>query len=172
MREAAKKKEKSWFVLYTKSCQEKSVSKKLNEMDIESYCPLKMTKRRWSDRWKWVQEPLFSSYCFVRLAAEDADIVFGVSGVVQFVYWLGKPAAVRDGEIEKIKIWLNDFDHDLIEVNSIKSGDRVTIESGPLMEEKGQLVSRQGNNLQLRLENLGILLWVDAHRNKITRMAS
>ncbi|MDA0194136.1 MAG: UpxY family transcription antiterminator [Bacteroidetes bacterium] len=172
MKEEANNRKEHWFVLYTKSRQEKNVSKILLEKGIEAYCPIKRTKHKWSDRWKWVEMPLFNSYCFVRLAEEDKDIVFEIPGVVQFVYWLGKPGVVRDGEIEKIKTWLNDFDHELIEIEAISIGDKVTIDSGPLMEEKGELVSRQGSKLQLRLENLGVLLWVDAHRNKITRIAS
>lgn len=167
-----KQDKKKWYVLYTKSRQEKAVARKLEEIDIEVYCPLKRTKRKWSDRWKWVEAPLFTSYCFVRVAEEDRDQVFRVAGVVQYIFWLGKPAAIRDEEISQIKIWLNDFDHEVIDLKPIQPGDKVLIESGALMDQRGEIVTRQGNNLLLKLESLGTILWVDASKNKLERLSS
>ncbi len=163
---------KNWYVLYTKSRQEKAVARKLDEIGLEVYCPLKRTKRKWSDRWKWVEAPLFTSYCFVRVTEEDRDQVFRVAGVVQYIFWLGKPAVVRDEEIDQIKIWLNDFDHEAIDLKPIQPGDQVLVESGPLMDQKGEIVTRQGSNILLKLENLGTILWVDASKNKLERISS
>ena len=107
---------KKWYVLYTKSRRENAVARKLEEPGIQSFCPSKRTKRKWSDRCKWIEAPLFTSYCFVRLAEENRDHVFNVPGVVQYVFWLGKPAIVRDEEIAQIKMWLNDLDHETLEI--------------------------------------------------------
>ncbi len=167
-----KQDKKKWYVLYTKSRQEKAVARKLEEIGIEVYCPLKRTKRKWSDRWKWVEAPLFTSYCFVRIAEGERDDVFRIAGVVQYIFWLGKPAEVRDREIEQIKIWLNDFDHETIDLKPIQSGDKVLIESGPLMDQRGEIVTRQGSHLLLKLESLGTILWVDASKNKLERISS
>ena len=57
----------NWYVIYTKSRYEKAVSEKLALSGIEVYCPLLKRKKLWSDRWKWVEEPLFRSYCFVHI---------------------------------------------------------------------------------------------------------
>jgi len=161
---------KKWYVLYTKSRQEKAVAKKLQESGIEAYSPIKRTKRKWSDRWKWVELPLFSCYCFVRVDETERDLVYEAPGVVQYVFWLGKPAVVRDEEINQIKTWLNDFDHEAIEVKSLSEGDRVLIESGPLMDQKGEIVTQQGANLLLKLEGLGVVLWVDSSKNKVEKL--
>ena len=163
--------QRNWYVLYTKSRQEKSVARKLDELGIEVYCPLKRTKRRWSDRWKWVESPLFTSYCFVRLAEDERDEVFRVAGVVQYVFWLGKPAIVRDEEIAQIKTWLNEYDHEMIDLKPIQPGDKVLIESGPLMDQQGEIVTRQGTNLLMKLESLGTILWVDASKNRLERIS-
>lgn len=156
-----------WYVLYTKSRNEKAVAVRLQEIGLEVYCPVKRIRRRWSDRWKWVEEPLFSSYCFVHLAEEQRDEVFRVPGVVRYLFWLGKPAVVRNQEIEQIKTWLNDFDHEQIEVLSFQPGERVAIASGPLMHQGGEVVKQQGNYLYLKLEGLGLLLRVDLAENKV-----
>ena len=114
--------------------------------------------------------PLFSSYCFVRLDEQERNLVFQAPGVVQYVFWLGQPAVIKDEEIDQIKVWLNDFDHEEIEVQSYSKGDKIIVESGPLMDQKGEIVTKQGNNLLLRLEGLGMILWVNASRNHVEKL--
>ena len=160
---------RQWLVLYTKSRNEKLVTSRLVELGIEAYCPLKRTKRRWSDRLKWVEEPLFSSYVFVRVTQEERDAVFGVPGIVRYLFWLGKPAVARDEEIERIKSWLNDFDHDSISIDALQVGEKVNIASGPLTDRSGEVVSQQGNQLFMRLEGMGIVLKVDLRENKVEK---
>ena len=60
-----------WFVVYTRPRWEKKVHSLLTAKSIESYCPLHKVRRKWSDRIKLVEEPLFKSYVFVRV--EDKD---------------------------------------------------------------------------------------------------
>ena len=88
--------QKYWYVLYTKPRWEKKVYQLLMEQGIESYCPLNKTRKKWSDRVKWVEEPLFKSYVFVKIAEDRRTEVRMVNGVVNFVYWLSKPAIVKD----------------------------------------------------------------------------
>jgi len=134
------------------------------------YCPVKRRKQRWSDRWKWVEEPLFGSYLFVKVAEEEREAVLRVPGVVRYLFWLGKPAVVRDEEIERIKSWLNDFDHEVIHIESMPVGSKATVASGPLMHRSGEVVSQQGQQLFMRLEGLGIVLRVDLKENKVERI--
>ncbi|MEQ9423207.1 MAG: UpxY family transcription antiterminator [Cyclobacteriaceae bacterium] len=163
---------KKWYVLYTKARQEKTVAKKLEEYGLEVYCPLKRSKRKWSDRWKWVELPLFTSYCFVRLSEGERDLVYYSPGVVNYVFWLGKPAVVREEEIEQIKILLNDFDHESIEVQAYSPGDKVMVESGALIDIKGEIQDTQGEKIQLKLENLGMCIWVDTLKNKVGKIST
>jgi transcription antitermination factor NusG len=58
---------KNWYALYTKPRWEKKIHKLLQQKGIESYCPLNKVRRKWSDRIKVVEEPLFKSYIFVRV---------------------------------------------------------------------------------------------------------
>src|ERR1700753_42274 len=100
---------KSWFAVYTKPRWEKKVCKSLGERGIEAYCPLNRVRKKWSDRFKWVEEPLFKSYVFVHIAEEDGLAVRMVAGAVNFVYWLGKPAIIQDKEIDVIRKFLNEY---------------------------------------------------------------
>ena len=81
-----------WFAIYTRPRWEKKVNHLLLQKGIESYCPLNKVRRKWSDRIKTIEEPLFKSYVFVRIADEERTPVRMTNGVVNFVYWNGKPA--------------------------------------------------------------------------------
>lgn len=59
--------------------------------------------KQWSDRKKRVQVPLISNYVFVQLEDKEREKVFAVNGVIRYLYWLGKPALVRDEEIKALQ---------------------------------------------------------------------
>ena len=88
-----------WYAIYTRPRWEKKVNSLLLEKGIESYCPLNKVRRKWSDRIKVVEEPLFKSYVFVKIGDEHRTEVRMTTGVVNFVYWNGKPAVIREKEI-------------------------------------------------------------------------
>jgi transcription antitermination factor NusG len=146
---------KNWFVVYTKPRQEKKVANELKKIGIESYCPTKLVERQWSDRKKKIEVPLFTSYCFVNLEEKERNKVFQVAGVIRYLLWLKKPAIVRDEEINEIKRWLNDYDHNLIETRVFQNNDRLIIKSGMFIDNKAIVLKQNGNQLILQLENLG-----------------
>lgn len=157
-----------WYVLYTKSRNEKLVAQKLSELGIEVYCPLLKTKRKWTDRTKTVEEPLFRSYCFVRLDEHERGRVFEVPGVVRYLYWLKKPAIVRDEEIETIKTMLQTHDHHGIKVEQYEPKSQVTISTGAFAKAMGEVMSQQGRILTLTIASLGIVLKVDLSKTTVS----
>ncbi|GAB3544168.1 UpxY family transcription antiterminator [Spirosoma fluminis] len=159
-----------WFVLYTKSNTEKRVAEGLRQRNITVYCPLIKEKRKWSDRTKLIEKPLFRSYCFVHVDEKDRNRVFGVAGVVGYLYWLQKPAIVREEEIDVIKKLLNDFDHQTIQVQQYNVSDKVRIGSGLFMEQEGQVIAQQGKKLVLRIESLGVSISVDTGRTLVDKL--
>lgn len=161
-----------WHVIYTKSRFEKAVAEKLALNGVDVYCPLLKTKKKWSDRWKWVEEPLFRSYCFVRLEDDERDKVFLVNGVVRFLYYCGKPAVVRDEEVDLLKSWLDQFSHESIESSVFNASDKVLLKSGPLMDQKAEVLNSKGNYIILRLETLGVQIKVDLRKNIVEKISS
>jgi transcription antitermination factor NusG len=157
-----------WFVLYTKSRNEKLVAEKLREKGIDVYCPLIKTKRKWSDRIKTVEEPLFRSYCFVQLEEKDRALVFGTPGVVRYLFWLKQPAIVRDSEIDAIKIMLNEIDHNLIHVEKFEPGDRLKIASGQLADASGQVIRQQGKIVTIVLDSLQLVVSIDQSKTLLS----
>jgi len=160
----------SWHVLYTKSRCEKAVADKLSLSGIEVYCPLLKRKKLWSDRWKWVEEPLFRSYCFVNVDEKDRELVFSVPGVVRYVYHCGQPATIREKEMNLLKNWLMEYDHDSIEATNLNANDRIRIRSGAFMDQEAEVLESKGNYALLLLEDLGLKVKVDLRKNLIEKL--
>lgn len=156
-----------WFVLYTKPRNEKLVAEKLRGEGIEVYCPLITAKRRWSDRVKIVQQPLFPSYCFVRLEERERARVFGVPGVVRYLFWQKQAAIVRDIEIDAIRLMLNEIDNDLIQLKTYKPGDTLQIASGSFIDVSGVVVRQQGKIVTVIVDTLQLLLTVDLSKTLV-----
>lgn len=160
----------NWYVIYTKSRSEKTVADKLAKVGVEVFCPLLKRKKLWSDRWKWVEEPLFRSYCFVRLEDRDRDQIFSVPGVVRYVFHCGRPAIIREKEMNLLKSWLIEYDHENIQAESLNANDRIRIRSGALMNKEAEVLERKGNYALLLLEDLGLQVRVDLRKNIIEKL--
>ncbi|MFC4478265.1 UpxY family transcription antiterminator [Flavobacterium chungangensis] len=148
----------NWYVVYTKPKWEKKVADKLNQLGIECYCPLITQIKQWSDRKKKIETPLFNSYVFVQLPDSDRNLVFQAQGVVRYLFWLGKPAIVKDQEIEIIKTSLKSPNLKDVSVSSIQVGDKIKLESGAFSNQSGVVQEVSNNYYVLVLEALGCTL--------------
>ncbi len=146
-----------WYVLYTKSRQEKKVTEGLNLLGVNAYCPVVTTMKQWSDRKKKVEEPLIKSYVFVNLEESNRDIVFEVPGVVRYLFWLGKPAVVRAIEIEALKKSLEGIVASF-EVSAIQKDTIYKIPEGPFQGFEGIVKNINATTIQLLLVDLGFLI--------------
>ena len=154
-----------WYVIYTKPRNEKKVAERLQQIGITVYCPMITMMKQWSDRKKKVQIPLLNSYVFVCLEDKDREQVFQISGVVRYLFWLGKPAIVRDEEITALQEGLKDTIASF-EVKGIKVGDLLPIPSGPFQGTEGIIKQINKNSLQLILTELGVLITLNKEENK------
>ena len=148
----------NWYVVYTKPKWEKKVAEKLNQIGIECYCPLITQIKEWSDRKKKIEVPLFNSYVFVQLTDKDRNSVFQIAGVVRYLFWLGKPAVVRDEEINIIKMSLKAENICDISVTSIQVGDRIKLETGAFSNQDAIVQEVSNTHYILVLESLGCVL--------------
>src|SRR5574338_738083 len=152
---------KKWFALYTRPRWEKKVAEVLTHKKIECYCPINKVVRQWSDRKKIVHEPLFTSYVFVRVADLELTSMRQTHGVINIVYWLGKPAVIRDNEIDIIKRFLNEHINIQLEKTPVNVNDRVRILGGPLMEMEGQVLSIKNKTVKVLLPSLGYMMYAE-----------
>ena len=158
---------KNWYAIYTKPRWEKKVYTLLQEQGVAAYCPLNKVRKKWSDRYKIVHEPLFKSYVFVQVEENAMTKVRMVSGVVNFVYWNGKPAIIKEEEINTIKRFLNEYGHVEVEHIQFTPNQRVKIMSGVLMDKEGIVIRSDKNKVQVVLESLGFRLTARLSSNEI-----
>ncbi|WP_413668644.1 UpxY family transcription antiterminator [Mucilaginibacter sp. Mucisp86] len=151
--------EKKWLVIYTKPRWEKKVDKLLKQNGIECYCPVRDIVNQWSDRKKEVSVPLFSSYVFVHVDAYEQSRALYVMGALGFVYYMGKPAIVRDNVIDEIRTNLIRYkDMEIISLQNLSVGDTVKIKDGALVNQMGKVLQIQGKNVLMVFETINCAL--------------
>lgn len=152
----------NWFVFYTLPKQEKKVYQRLINQGLDAYLPLRKTIKQWSDRKKKVQEPLFTSYIFIRTNENGRQVALKTYGVVKCIYTQDKPAIVRNEEIEAIKAFIGHTANWPTEnIQTFNKGDLLDIKSGILKGKKGRFIYQHKQDIILLVESLGHL--VHAH---------
>lgn len=150
--------EKSWFVVYTRPRWEKKISRILTEKGIENYCPLNKVLRKWSDRNKVVYEPLFKGYVFVRVSEQSKWNIKSVDGILNYVHWLGKPARVKEEEINTIRMFLREFQDVEVVEKHLDVDDSVFVKQGILMNYHGIIVEVLGSRARVKINSMGVQL--------------
>ena len=147
--------EKKWFVVYTRPQQELKVARELSAMRITNYCPTITLVKQYSDRKKKVTKPLLSSYVMVELEEKERNKVFASSGIVRYLFFLGKPAVVPASDISLMQNHLNGVYNDS-KVTTLCVGDSHTITEGPFSGVSGRVVETNNTKVKLELASLGM----------------
>ena len=151
----------NWYAIYTNPRAEKKAHAELISKGIESYLPLLRTLRRWSDRKKWVEEPLFRSYLFVKIPQTQYFDVLNTAGVVRYISFEGKAVPVPERQIDAIRYYLSETETlpDSNEMTDLTAGMHVEITRGALKGLTGQLVDHLGlKRVRIEIESLGQFL--------------
>lgn len=151
----------SWYPVYTSPRAEKKVFELLDKKGIETYLPTQKTLKQWSDRKKWVEEPLFNSYIFVKISAKDQAQVLATKGVCRFLYFSGKVAHIPEKQIELLKLLTgNCAPMDVVDPGYQK-GEKVRVVHGPLQGLTGELIDfRMQKKMLIKLEHINHALLV------------
>ena len=147
--------DKNWYALYTKPRWEKKVSQLLKEKRIENYLPLQKVLKQWSDRKKWIQEPLFRSYIFVHILPDEYLPALQTAGVVRFVTFERKAVAIPSVQIEAVKTYVQTGEEFVDETSEVRTGDRVVVVRGSLKGLEGRLVQiSKKKRLRIMIEGI------------------
>lgn len=144
---------KQWFAFYVKPRHEKKASVRLSKRH-EIWCPLKEERVKWSDRWKTVFKPYIPGYIFARVTEEERIAILNDSSVFRTVCWKGKPAVIRQDEIDVIKRLIGDPDVENIRLEAISPGERVEVTGGEFANINGIVVAVKGDRVSVQLESL------------------
>ncbi|MBN1638651.1 MAG: UpxY family transcription antiterminator [Ignavibacteriales bacterium] len=142
---------KNWLAFYTKSNHEKKVAEKISNKNIEVYVPTIILLRRWSDRIKKINVPLFRNYVLLKCSEKERLYAIQTEGVVRCVTFQGKPAIIPNKQIESIKKIL-EVEREKIEVqNGFLKGEKVIISSGPFVGVEGVIYFNEKNENKIAI---------------------
>ena len=161
----------NWYVIYTIPRWEKKVNQLLTDRGFTTYCPLNKVEKKWSDRRKIVEEPLFKGYVFVQIADAIKWEVRKVNGVINFVHWLGKPAIVPQSEIDTIRKFMNEYEQVEITKMAVDKDSRVKVTRGILMHHEGIVIDVNGSQARVAIDSLGLCLTATFHKSNLRPMS-
>lgn len=164
--------EKKWYALYTKPRWEKKIDGVLVRKGVECWCPLQKIERQWSDRKKIVEEPLFKSYIFVRIDTTERTKVLMTDGILNFVHYLGKPAVIKDDEVDTIKRYLAEKDASIyiLSQEGFKEETRIKVNHGVFMGNEGTVLRGGKKKIYVKLESLGQVMVVEFPAEYLSRI--
>jgi transcription antitermination factor NusG len=136
-----------WYAITVKHQHEQAVRSLLEAKGLDALAPTYRGCRRWSDRLKEIDLPVFGGYVFCRFPYEERIQVLDTPGVVKVVSFGGKPAEIPAGEIAAIQTVIAS-QLPARPWPYLKPGDRVLIERGPLRGVEGTLL-REKDRLHL-----------------------
>jgi len=140
----------------------------VNQKGVECYCPLNKVKRQWSDRIKTIDEPLFKSYVFVKVEDSDRSLVRLTNGVINFVCWNGKPAIVKEKEIQTIKRFLDEHENVQLRLIELAPQQRVLITSGTFMDQTAKVLDVRKKEVKVAIDSLGYELIALVGKSRIS----
>ncbi|TGM76010.1 UpxY family transcription antiterminator [Leptospira levettii] len=121
--------ESAWYIVYTKPRAEKKLSELLNKYKIENYLPIRKERKKWTDRFKWIQVPILPSYIFVRIVFwRDKNKILQLPGSVQFVFHKGQPAIVEQNDLDVLEQGLKDY------AESLKMNRELLFQKGKMVK--------------------------------------
>lgn len=147
-----------WYVLYTSPKAEKQVALRLDERGTEYYLPLHLSPRKWSDRIKMVEVPLFPSYIFIKTLRADLYDLVRVPGISRVLYFQSEPATLTEKEILLIKQFLEIARG---KACSYEIDEEVKIAIGPLAGSVGKIKTVKGKYVVLTMTKLGLSVRVE-----------
>ena len=141
-----------WLAVYTRPRHEKTVEKEFQKKRFEVYLPMLKERRKWSDRKKWVEFPMFRSYVFVRIKIKNTMFALQTPGVVKIIKFGGEVAVVPDENIKAIKLMI-EGGYKPKPLNYFIKGDPVEVKDGPLKGLVGEVVRLDKNDrLVIRID--------------------
>jgi transcription antitermination factor NusG len=136
-----------WYAVRVKPNCERAAASSLNSKGFEHCLPVHRQMKRWSDRYKLVEKPLFPGYIFCRFEASRRVAVLSAPGVLHVVCFGGVPAPIEPAEIAAVQAVVTSG----LTVEPwpyVENGQRVWIEKGPLAGVSGVVLdSKLGRRL-------------------------
>ncbi|MBU3928152.1 MAG: UpxY family transcription antiterminator [Bacteroidetes bacterium] len=159
---------KNWYAIYVKSRSEKKVAIELDAAGIDYYLPIIRVLKTWSDRKKWIEEPLFKSYIFVNIDQSEFYKAINIPNSVRYISFEGKAVVIPPQQIEAIKYFLEEINPPQVDEMEMKKGMKVEIILGNLTGLKGELIELNGKErVKIRIDVVNKSITLQIPKNKL-----
>jgi transcription antitermination factor NusG len=156
---------RKWHAVYTRPNCEKKVISQLAKKKIICYYPVNIVQKELKNRNQSVAEPLFSSVVFVYVNAIEQLEVSATAGVINFMYWLSRPAVIRDEEIEEIRKMLSDFSGIQLRKTQVNQDGQVKVSIESLKMREGNVMEVSATTVTVTLPSMGYIMEADMRRS-------
>lgn len=160
----------NWYAVYIKPDQQKKISGLLNKWKLENFYPLNCLKSTvpWSSRKRF--RPLFGAYIFVRISEKEIEKIRKINGVVNFLYWLGKPKPISEAEISAVKEFTEFYEDIKVEKVKVDFAGAVKFGDDPIYSRDGNFISIKSKCVKVHLPTLGYNLVAYQRKSKIEEL--
>lgn len=156
-----------WYALKVRNGSEPAVVEALQSRGFKAYCPTQKDRRRYSDRIKIVDKPVFPGYVFCPFDVQKKLPIMSCPGVDYIVGFAGVPTAIPQSQMEGVRRMV---EAGATATASLVPGDRVRVVGGSLDGVEGVLVREpRGNRLVVSIEllNRAASLYIDQEQTEI-----
>lgn len=160
----------NWYILYTKPGQEKKVSTQLSKKGYDSFCPLNYPCSNTEDRKRFNGEPLFPRFVFVYLAESQILTIRNFSGVIQMVYWLSKPAIIKDDEIRMIRDFTRFHSNIDISKSFVDAQEDCMVTTVPYLQSDKHSIAPRKAIVKVFLPSLGFTMSAQVEQEDLKNM--
>jgi len=136
-----------WIAVYVAPHCERTVSRSLAEKGYSEFCPVFLQRKKWSDRTKILERPLFPRYVFCRMESMGCGLIVTTPGVVKILGHNGVPSFIPDDQISALKR-IHHLRFPVAPLPLLDVGKQIVVKSGPLEGVRGHIL-RISNNTTL-----------------------
>jgi len=158
-----------WYAVYVRANSEKKLFDSLVEKNIECYLPMRKVLKYWSDRKKWVEEPLFKCYIFVKVSYTEFFNVLNTTGAVCYVSFGGRAQSIPEIQINNVKTFLAQSEHEItVSHERIQKGVLIEVLHGSFKGIIGEVVNILGQSrLLVRVDSMNCCLYANIDKDEV-----
>jgi len=158
-----------WYAVYVRANSEKKLFDSLVEKNIECYLPMRRVLKYWSDRKKWVEEPLFKCYIFVKVSHKEFFNVLNTTGAVCYVSFGGRAQSIPEIQINNVKTFLAQSEHEItVSHERIQKGVLIEVLHGSFKGIIGEVVNILGQSrLLVRVDSMNCCLYANIDKDEV-----
>ncbi len=152
---------RQWYAVCTRPQHELKVAAALTKKGIENFCPQTrkmLVSNGFRKKINW--SPVFPSFVFVHISEAEVSNVLRTNDVVNFMYWMGKPAIIADEDINTIEQFAARYPNVTVQRTAIVKNGLAVSGAGRIEETE-----ESDENIRTVIPSLGFILTASREKN-------